>query len=119
VVETCPVLILSLEDAKATQATLLDSYTYSWPDPSDPKRRTQAIVLGLGSLFNHSERDQNVGWTRSIEHQTLTYIALRDIDPDQELCINYGKVWFKDSDGLSSDSEDDGDSVLSRISDPL
>ena len=98
-----------------TSATLLDSYTYTWPDPSDPKIRTQAVVLGLGSMFNHSVRHQNVGWTRDLDRQVLVYTALRDIEAGEELCINYGKVWFQDTEAGDESDEEEADEVLGRI----
>lgn len=54
--------------------------------------------MGLGSLFNHSNLRQNVGWKRDIENQVIKYTALRDIAAGEELCISYGnaRLWFKD-----------------------
>ncbi len=60
--------------------------------------QTQAVALGLGSLFNHSSLHQNVGWSRDLTGQCIVYKALRDIKVGEELCINYGKVWFVDAD---------------------
>ncbi|KAI5813408.1 hypothetical protein BZA77DRAFT_321454 [Pyronema omphalodes] len=60
---------------------------------------TQAIVLGLGSMFNHSVIKQNVGWKRNLEAQTITYTALRDIREGEELLISYGAhLTFEDVD---------------------
>ena len=55
-------------------------------------------MLGIGSLFNHSSRDQNVAWSRDVENQCVVYTALRDIKAREELCISYGRLWFKDAD---------------------
>ena len=60
--------------------------------------QTQAVALGLGSLFNHSSLQQNVGWSRDLTGQCIVYRALRDIKAGEELCINYGKLWFVDAD---------------------
>jgi uncharacterized protein len=62
---------------------------------------TQAIALGLGSLFNHSTRHQNIGWLRNTETDIIVYTALRDIKKGEELCISYGsaRLWFPDADG--------------------
>jgi uncharacterized protein len=61
--------------------------------------KTQAVILGLGSLFNHSKLHQNVGWTRDIENRLITYTALRDIKLGEELCISYGdRLTFVDVD---------------------
>ena len=79
---------------------------------------TQAVVLGLGSMFNHSTRGQNVGWERDLRRMCVRYQALRDIKNGEELCINYGpKLWFVDEDGKGSSDEDEEDGVerLERI----
>jgi len=69
-----------------------------------PPSTTQAVILGLGSMFNHSNKQQNVGWERDLTHLLVTYTALRDIRKGEELCISYGsRLTFKDMDG-------DGDS---------
>lgn len=63
-----------------------------------PPTTTQAIILGLGSMFNHSNVQQNVGWERDIENRLITYSALRDIKEGEELCISYGqRLTFKDT----------------------
>jgi hypothetical protein len=46
----------------------------------------QAVVFGLGSMFNHM-RDPNVGWTRDLKQLVVIYKALRDIKAGEELCM--------------------------------
>lgn len=59
---------------------------------------TQAVVLGLGSMFNHSNIHQNVGWERDLANKLITYTSLRDIKEGEELCISYGqRLTFKDT----------------------
>ncbi|OCT54914.1 hypothetical protein CLCR_03210 [Cladophialophora carrionii] len=75
---------------------------------------TQALALGLGSMFNHSTRDQNVGWIRNTETEVIVYTTLRDIKAGEELCISYGsaRLWFPDADAQANASErpeDDND----------
>lgn len=73
----------------------------TWPSVESGSPPTQAIALGLGSLFNHSTLHQNVGWKRVLSDQCLIYSALRDIDEGEELCISYGGpgvLWFPDAD---------------------
>jgi hypothetical protein len=73
------------------------------------KINTQAVVFGLGSLFNHSSRAQNVGWRRDLERHVIVYTALRDIPAGDELCISYGaKLTFVDAD----DPEDGTDKSM-------
>ena len=91
----------------------------NWPI-KDPETgvisQTQAVALGLGSLFNHSLLHQNVGWSRDVTGQCIVYKALRDIKAGEELCISYGKLWFVDADGGQPPQQDyDNDDFLSSI----
>jgi SET domain-containing protein len=73
----------------------------NWPsaESSNDKKSAQAVVFGLGSMFNHSTQDQNVVWERDISRLVITYRAWRDIQAGEELCISYGShLTFKDAD---------------------
>ncbi|KAI4954281.1 hypothetical protein J4E91_001991 [Alternaria rosae] len=101
-IDICPVLILGTEENKKhIEHTSLYHYTYNWPvvDTDGNSKVTQAIIFGLGSMFNHSTQEQNVGWMRDTRRQLITYRALRDIATGEELCISYGShLTFKDAD---------------------
>ncbi len=58
-------------------------------------------------MFNHSTRDQNVGWIRNTETDVIVYTALRDIKAGEELCISYGsaRLWFPDADAHADPHE--------------
>lgn len=102
IIDVCPVLILGLEENKAhIEHTSLFHYTYNWPilDSNGNKQVAQAVILGLGSMFNHSTQNQNVVWERDPERLIITYWASRDIAVGEELCISYGShLTFKDAD---------------------
>ena len=55
-------------------------------DEFGKKQVAQAVILGLGSMFNHSNQNQNVVWERDTERLIITYKALRDIPVGEELC---------------------------------
>lgn len=78
---------------------------------------TQAVVLGLGSMFNHSTARPNVGWERDLSKTCMRYFALQDIRAGEELCINYGRFSFVDEDshGYSFADEVDEAERLGRI----
>lgn len=101
-VDTCPVLLLDpVENSKHIEQTSLYHYTYNWPTTSKDGKpaKTQAVIFGLGSMFNHSTKCQNVGWKRDLQNNIITYRALRDIQEDEELCISYGNhLTFVDAD---------------------
>lgn len=74
------------------------------------------MVFGLGSLFNHSVRHQNVGWTRDVARQMITYHALRDIKAGEELCISYGNhLTFEDADANEQSDDEEADDFFARI----
>jgi uncharacterized protein len=50
-------------------------------------RKTLAVCLGYGSLYNHSFRP-NATYEDG-PAATMVFRALRTIKPDQEICINY------------------------------
>lgn len=57
-----------------------------------------------------------MGWSRDVTGQCIVYRALRDIRAGEELCINYGKVWFVDADEEETQQRDcDNDEFLSSI----
>ena len=101
-IETCPVLIFPLGDLQALKATLVDHYSYNWPARDGVSGKvvtTQALALGLGSIFNHA-RNANVGFQRDGEREVIVYRTLRDVQAGEELCISYGAhLWFEDVDG--------------------
>ncbi|KAA8619737.1 protein containing SET domain protein [Pyrenophora tritici-repentis] len=102
IIDICPVLVLGTEENKEhIEKTSLYHYTYNWPikDMNGNNQTAQAVIFGLGSMFNHSTQEQNVGWMRDLGRQIITYRALRDIRRGEELCISYGShLTFKDAD---------------------
>jgi len=75
------------------------------------------VVFGIGSLFNHSLRQQNVGWMRDVSKGVVIYRTLQDVKKGDELCISYGdRLTFVDADAKQVDSDDeDENAALSRI----
>ncbi|KAH8779214.1 hypothetical protein F5882DRAFT_329482 [Hyaloscypha sp. PMI_1271] len=121
VIEISPVLVLDpMENEEHVQKTDLYNYTYNWPytppaktaqssGSKTPPVQTQALIFGLGSMFNHSNLQQNVGWERDVKNLLITYTALRDIKKGEELCISYGpRLTFKDveEENLETSPED-------------
>lgn len=78
---------------------------------------TQAVIFGLGSMFNHSTQHQNVGWKRDLDRQLIVYCALRDIEEGEELCISYGDhLTFIDADApAANEMVENAEDHLGRI----
>ena len=95
IIEKAPVILYTLEEEEYLEKTLLINYTYAWK-----KGESGAIVLGYGSLYNHSYQP-NARYERNFQHRVMEYIALRDIEAGEEVTINYNyviddstPVWF-------------------------
>ncbi|KAF9350412.1 hypothetical protein BGX26_011403 [Mortierella sp. AD094] len=108
-IDISPILLfLSEEYTLYGQYTQLDHYTYRW-------QGGMALALGLGSMFNHSNKP-NVGFQRDFESKLIKYTTLREIQPEEELCISYGaNLWFPDMEE-GHDQSSNGDGQRSRNS---
>lgn len=82
-VEICPVIELGDTDAKICQKTILNNYLYDWYD-----RYNSAIILGYGSIYNHSYTP-NARYVFHEKKLQLEYVAIKDIDPGNEITVNY------------------------------
>jgi len=83
VVEICPVVLLSADESKLCEETILDNYLYQWKNTRDG-----ALVLGYGSIYNHSY-NPNAFYKRDFKTQAIIYKALRKINKGEEILINY------------------------------
>ncbi len=96
VIEVCPVIAVPKSQEKTLRKTLLDDYCFPWATQYQP-----AIVLGFGSLYNHSYTP-NIEYDEDVERKAMIFTALRDIKKGEELMSNYNgepdskdEVWFK------------------------
>jgi len=89
-IDISPILLFPTDEYdQHGQHTQLDHYTYRW-------KGGMALALGLGSMFNHSNKP-NVGFQRDFDNKVIRYTTLREIQPNEELCISYGSnLWFPD-----------------------
>jgi hypothetical protein len=98
---------------KSPEQEILSHYTYTWGE-------SQALALGLGSMFNHSKRN-NVGFILDKEKFVISYHTICNVEKDEELCINYGlNLWFDDAEKEDStergeDSDSGDENFLSKF----
>ncbi len=83
-IERCPVIVLSAQEREVVDGLALGSYYYDW----GPRRAEGALVLGYGSLYNHSYTP-NAVYQRRGEDREMEFIALCDIAKGDEITINY------------------------------
>ncbi len=57
--------------------------------------KSSFLPLGYGSIYNHSDTP-NIHWRVSnVEHSIIEFFSLRKIEIGEELCHNYGKMYWK------------------------
>ena len=88
IVEISPVIPLTASDWKLLKNTTLEPYVFAWGE----KGRSNAIPLGYGGLFNHSD-DPNMSFWLNVPQQWITFRARRDIAVSEQLTIDY--MWSK------------------------
>jgi SET domain-containing protein len=98
-VERSPVLIIPHADRRAADDTIVFTYVFMWEhgtveeDLYNHEGRA-AIALGFTSLLNHSYTP-NCEFIRHIDDLAIDLVALRAIDPGEELTIDYQMtLWF-------------------------
>jgi hypothetical protein len=91
-IEKVPVVVLPIEQVK--DRSVVSDYCFTWG------RDTVALALGYGSLYNHSYKP-NARYD-DVGPLTKKFTALRDIQPGEEITVNYNgepksqaKVWFE------------------------
>ncbi|MEL6924287.1 MAG: SET domain-containing protein [Bacteroidota bacterium] len=96
IIEICPVVVLSKKDRKVVHETVLHDYYFRW----GRKQKKAAIVLGYGSIYNHSFRP-NAVYLRNQEAMTLDVICRKAIKAGDEITFNYNgdpkdesPLWF-------------------------
>ena len=96
-VEVCPVILFRKPYEVLHKE--LKTVVFHWQVP-EGARATQALALGYGSLYNHSN-PSNLRYETDGEALLMRFVAVREIAADEELTINYN------ADGGAHVSEDE------------
>jgi SET domain-containing protein len=83
-IERCPVIEIPALQSGHIDVTVLYDYYFGWGQDN----QEIAIALGYGSLYNHSF-SPNAVYVKNLSEQTIDYVALRDIEPGEEILVNY------------------------------
>ena len=96
VVEISPVIVMSAEERKLLDKTLLHDYIFEWGG----NKKQCCMALGYVSVYNHSYKS-NCEYEMDFEHELISIKAVKFIKAGEELFINYNgdwndskKVWF-------------------------
>jgi SET domain-containing protein len=88
IVEESPVIVMSREERKLLDQTLLHDYIFEWGGD----KHQCCMALGYVPLYNHSYRS-NCEYEMDFDSQLIRIRAVRFIKKGEELLINYNGDW--------------------------
>ncbi|MEP6627406.1 MAG: SET domain-containing protein [Ginsengibacter sp.] len=95
-IEESPVIVMSAEDRKLLDKTLLHDYIFEWGASKDKC----CMALGLVPMYNHSYQS-NCEYFMDFEDESIQVKTVKEIAVGEELTINYNgdwndekKIWF-------------------------
>jgi len=96
-IERCPVLIVPPDEWKFVEKSIFYNYLFSWGNAEEDQT---ALVLGLGSIYNHSYQPLAY-YEKDFDNHLVNFIAHKLIQPGDEITINYNRdptcqdpLWF-------------------------
>lgn len=100
-IEESPVIIMTHADRQLLDQTKLHDYIFEWEGIRDEEGNPGCCVaLGYLSIYNHSYQS-NCEYYMDYESEMMMIKTVRNIEPDEEVTINYNgdwndpkKVWF-------------------------
>lgn len=82
--EVAPIIIVPSEEVRGT--TIMD-YAFKLNDSQ------YAIAFGSASLYNHQNQPM-AEWKIDEAKKTISFFALRDINPSEEIFVSYGRAYW-------------------------
>ena len=96
IIESSPVIVMSADERKLLDQTLLHDYIFEW----GPKHDECALALGWISIYNHSY-NSNAEYFMDFDSSQMMIKTVHKIEEGEEITINYNgewndetKVWF-------------------------
>jgi SET domain-containing protein len=88
VVELAPVIVMSSEDRKLLDQTLLHDYIFEWGE----QEQQCCMALGYVPVYNHSYTS-NCEYEMDYEAQLIRITSVQPVKAGEELFINYNGDW--------------------------
>lgn len=88
IVEVAPVIIMSGEERKLLDKTLLHDYIFEWGEDY----QDCCMALGYVPVYNHSY-NSNCEYEMDFENEIIQIKTMRPIVAGEELFINYNGNW--------------------------
>lgn len=96
-IEIAPVIVVPEEEYPSVERSIFYHYLFTWGTTG----KDTALVLGYGSLYNHSY-EPNARYFKHFETSRMQFVAIRPIEPGEEITINYNcdpldcsPLWFE------------------------
>jgi SET domain-containing protein len=86
-IEECAFLELPIKPKEST--SLLIDYRFNYPSGPLTDSSSQVIVLGAGSIYNHSDSN-NAYWVTDQNRRTFKFYASKPIRAGEEILTYYG-----------------------------
>ncbi len=97
VIEIAPVIVMTGDERKLLDATLLHDYIFEWGND----RKQCAMALGWIPVYNHSS-DANCEYFMDFDESAMFLKTIKEVNEGEELTINYNgdyndarPVWFE------------------------
>jgi hypothetical protein len=92
--EECPYLRIRADECAGS----LDDYVFSLETAEENgDEDVYSLVLGWGSLFNHSYRHNTEYW-HDTDRDLIVFHTIKKVVAGSQLFVNYGKEWWKSRD---------------------
>ena len=88
VVEVSPVVVMSLEERKLLDQTLLHDYIFEWGEAKDQC----CMAMGYVPVYNHSY-ESNCEYGMDYDQHQISITTVRQVRAGEELLVNYNGDW--------------------------
>ena len=93
-IEICPLMSLGKNPGHKNQDPFFN-YRFSWPrEGAHNGNQDMVVAWGYGSLYNHCAFDPNATWIDHDDSKAFRFVAIRAIELEEEICINYGGAGY-------------------------
>jgi hypothetical protein len=95
-IEECPYLRINADECART----LDDYVFNLEKADDNgDSDVYSLVLGWGSLFNHSDNHNTEYW-HDTDRDVIVFHTIKEVAAGTQLFVNYGKDWWESRDEM-------------------
>ena len=80
--------VMLVPEEQCPKGSVLDAIVFLWSEVMDDGLNLNAIVLGMGTMLNHSKSPNVIVWFDQ-NPDRVDFFALRDIEPGEQLTHDY------------------------------